>query len=336
LQVIAGDTGEADRIESAALAELARSPDPLYGPKTELNISALLRPWRMPRRRALAPLDRIAGQLQEIGDVEFAYYARFLKIIYSALAGDPIAEAGQALVQLALEVRRDGHLYPGPAICHRPYRLLSAHDLSALETEIAASESEIGASRGSVEPYARTAWLMVLCVYGRFDLAFAQSEALGERLFSLVPYIHVADHCFYRGLGAAELAGPANGAVRRRYRRALRESLRRLRRWAKGGPDFAHMVQLLEAEQARLAGNSRRARAFYEKAARRATEQDSPTMRRSPTSAWRGCWSTSAGAPKRSPPLRRPFLSTEIGVLQPRPTTHSRPSSTSCAPTAEG
>src|SRR4029077_10584995 len=111
----------------------------------------------------------------------------------------------------------------------------------------------------------RTAWLMVLCVYGRWDLAFAQSEALGERLFSLVPYIHVADHCLYRGLAAAALAGNARGATRRRYRRALGDSLRRLRRWAKGGPDFAHMVHLLEAEQARLAGNPRRARALYEK-----------------------------------------------------------------------
>jgi hypothetical protein len=276
VQVILGASEESDRIERAALAELARTPDPVDGPRTEFNLYALLHPWRMARRRALAPLERITGQLQEIGALEFAYYARFLKILYCALAGDPIASMGRALVELALEVRRSGHRYPEPELCQRPYQLLSAPDLSALEAELADSEAEITASRGSVEPYARTVWLMVLCVYGRFDLAFAQSEALGERLFSLVPYIHVAEHCFYRGLAAAALAGLARGADRRQYRRALRDNQRRLWRWAKSGPDFVHMALVLEAEQARLRRDHRRARVLYEKAARRATEQTFP------------------------------------------------------------
>jgi hypothetical protein len=276
LQLIAGDTEESERIEKTALTELARRPDPVYGPRTEFNIHALLRPWRMPRRQALAPLEGIAGALQEVGDVEYFYYSRFLKVFYCALAGDPIAPTGQALAELATGIRRSGHLYPAPEVCQKPYLLLAAADLRTLESELAASEAEIAAVGGSVEPYVRTAWLMLLCVYGRWDLAFAQSEALGDRLFWLVPYVHVADHCFHRGLAAAALAGPGRGAARRRYRRALRQSLRRLRRWEKAGPDFTHMVELLQAEQAWLARDLRRARVLFERAARRAMQQEFP------------------------------------------------------------
>jgi hypothetical protein len=61
---------------------------------------------------------------------------------------------------------------------------------------------------------------------------------------------------------------------RRRYGRDLRASLRRLRTWAQGGPDFVHMVSILEAERARLQGKSDRAREHYLYAAERATAQD--------------------------------------------------------------
>jgi hypothetical protein len=99
---------------------------------------------------------------------------------------------------------------------------------------------------------------------------------MSDRLFRAVPFVHLADHTFYRGLAAAELATRSRGHTRRAQRRALRESLRRLRTWAKAGPDFVHMSQLLEAETARLAGQVARARALYEQAVQRARQQEFP------------------------------------------------------------
>jgi len=60
-------------------------------------------------------------------------------------------------------------------------------------------------------------------------------------------------------MAAAALARRTRGASRRLDRRALRQSLRRLWRWAKAGPDFAHMVQHLEAESACIHKDERRA-----------------------------------------------------------------------------
>jgi tetratricopeptide (TPR) repeat protein len=183
-----------------------------------------------------------------------------------------VAATEQTLLQLSEKIQRAGHRYPEPERCHRAYRLLSRTDLP-LEDELAQSDEWIAADRGSAEPYIRTLWLMVLCVYGRHDLAFAQSEKLGKRLFKITPYVHVADHMFYRGMAAAALARSGPWVERYRFMQQLGRCLRPLRRWAKAGPDFAHMA-LLEAERAHLRGNRARARKLYEEAASAAHQQD--------------------------------------------------------------
>ena len=278
LQLVLLDSASAQRDIELALSLSTQVPDPIYSPRTEMQIHSIAQPWWMRRRQALAPLERIAESLKEVGDLEFAHYARFLKIVFSALAGDPVRDTERLLFEMAESVRRSGHRYPEPERCHQAYRLLAegthAVDLASL---LAESDTWIAANRGSAETYIRTLWLLVLCVYGHHELAFGQSEQMGGRLFRVVPYVHTADHTFYRGLAAAELASSARGMRRRRaYTRELRRSRARLRRWASGGPDFAHMVLFLDAERARLRGDLPRARQLYREAAQRARVQEFP------------------------------------------------------------
>jgi histidine kinase len=278
LQIVLGATAEAERIETAALDGERRSPDPVYAPRTEMIMRAVSHPWRMPRRRALAPLDRVGNALQELGDLEYCYYSRFLKSAFGALAGEPVASAAGALQGQVERVRRSGHRYSEPQFCLRAVLLLQAAPDAAIpiESEIAASEVELAAEHSSAEPYVRTLWMMVLCIYRRWDLVLAQSDAIGTKLFEQVAFVHIADHTLYRGLAAAALAPHGRGLLPDRGRRSLRESLRRMRSWARSGPDFAHMVLLLQAEEARLAHNFRRARALYEEAAQCARHADFP------------------------------------------------------------
>ena len=273
LQTMLQDAVWSQRMVQLALVWNDKLPDPVFGPRTEMQIQALLRPWWMRRRKALEPLENIAESMREVGDIEYAHYAQFLKIIYGALAGDRVPATEQSLAQMTDTVRRRAHRYPEPERCLLTYRML-VEGPTSLEEQLAQSDAWIAANRGSAEPYVRTLWMMVLCVYGRYDLAFAQSEQLGKRLFKVVPYVHVADHTFYRGLAAAELARSRRGEERRRYAHELRNARRRLRRWSRSGPDFAHMIALLDAEHARLRGRGVRARALYAEAARRAREQE--------------------------------------------------------------
>jgi histidine kinase len=273
LELVLGASRAAQRVAQLALEWSDRVPDPAYRPRAEMQVQALLRPWWMRRRQAMAPVDDIAERMNEVGDLEYAYYARFLTALYGALAGQPVTRCEQSLLQLSESIQRRGHSYPQPERCHRVYRWL-AREAPALEAELAESDAWIAATGGSAEPYVRTLWMLVLCVHGRHDLAFAQSEKLGHRLFEIVPYVHVADHTFYRGLSAARLAGATRGRKRRAYVRELAVCVRRLRRWAKNGPDFLHMTTFLEAERAQLRGRRDAARRLYRQAALTAQQQD--------------------------------------------------------------
>jgi hypothetical protein len=256
-----------------ALEWSERVPDPVYRPRTELQIHGLLRPWWTRRRQALAPLEQIAESMREVGDLEYSYYTRFLRAVFGALGGQTVAATEESLQHIADDVLRRGHRYPQPERCLRVYRLLR-QGTGTLEADLTESDAWIAANPGSAEPFIRTLWVMVLCVYGRHDLAFEQSEKLGKNLFKVAPYVHIADHAFFRGIAAAELARKARGAQRRHYARQLRSSLRRLRRWAKAGPDFVHMATFLEAEQLCLRARHGAARRLYAQVARAARENE--------------------------------------------------------------
>jgi hypothetical protein len=273
---LAGNPQRAQRLAQSAERLCERIADPVYTPRTELLIHFAIQPWMMRRRRAIAPAGRIAEAAREIGDREFELYARFLEVAYLALAGDPLPAVEQRMRQVADSVQRSGVLYPEPEVAHGVYRLLLSLAPRELERRLAESDAWIAAHPSSAEVYLRTFWLLVLCVLGRHDLAFAQSEALGEKLYRIAPFCHVADHTFYRGLCAAVLATDAAGSRAARYRRVLRHSRALLRRWARDGPDFVHMATLLDAEHARLRGHDRIARAAYERAAQEARQQQFP------------------------------------------------------------
>ncbi len=272
---VLGDVALAERHVELALKWHERVPNPIFGMRTEMGIYVTYKPWVQRRREPLQHAERIIEQAREIGDREFEYYTGFLNACYRALAGDPVRECEQRLRDLASAVQTARHVYVEPELVHGVYKFMKAGTSNAeLEQRIAESDAWIEANPGSAEVYVRTMWMMVLCVYGRFDLAFGQSEAMSDRLFRAVPFVHLADHTFYRGLAAAELATRSRGRAQRAQRRALRESVRQLRTWAKSGPDFVHMAQLLEAETARLAGQVARARSLYEQAVQRARQQE--------------------------------------------------------------
>jgi tRNA A-37 threonylcarbamoyl transferase component Bud32 len=271
-----GDCALSRRLAGIALELSERVPDPILTPRTQFMIHALLEPWLMRRRHALASMDRTAQVVSEVGDREFEYYARFLTLLFRGLGGDPIPQIAQLMEQLAGSVGRSGHWYPQPEAVHGVYNLLTEDvDDAEVERRLAASEAWMASNSGT-EIFIRTAWLLVLCVRGRHDIALAQSDVIASTLFRVTPYVHVADHTFLRGLCSAALAAPARGARRRQLRRDLDRSLRRLQTWAKGGPDFIPMQVLLEAETARLDANAQGARVLYERAAQAAAEQEFP------------------------------------------------------------
>jgi hypothetical protein len=258
------------RLAKLALEWNESRPNPSFSCRTELVVHTLIHPWIMRRREALAPMARVAEAIREMGDPEFFQYARFLTLLYQGLAGDRVVDIERRLRDHASSVSKARPWHAASDHMHRTYRHLLAEEGPGLEADLA----ESGTIIPGYLPYVSTVWMLVLCVLGHHERAFAESERIAPRLFRVIPFVHVADHTFYRGVSAARLATRARGALRRRYLGALRESRKRLRRWADDGPDFEHMALLLEAELARLRGRSAAASDLYERAAQRALRQE--------------------------------------------------------------
>ncbi len=270
--MLLGNAETARRHTQLALEWNERFPSPIFGPRAEHVIHTLIQPWLMRRREALAPMARVAEAIRELGDPEFFQYARFSTILYLGLAGHPVADTERRLREHAASIASARPWHAASDHMHHTYRRLlePAHTERDLEADLDAGRSIHAAYTG----YVSTVWMLVLCVLGRHDLAFAESERVGEVLFRISPFAHVGDHTFYRGVAAAQLATRAQGAQRRRYVRALRTSLGRLNGWARGGPDFEHMAVILEAELARLRERGTAAVDLYERGAQRALRQE--------------------------------------------------------------
>ncbi len=254
--------------------ELNRSlPGSVYTARTEHVVHALVYPWLMARREALHPLCRIAESARELGDPEYAYYARFVHDVYLALAGDAISLAAARLHELAEGVRRAGHSFAEPAQCQRAYALLTCDEIAEVETRIAELAPGATDAPAAMVQYSSTLRAMVLCIYARHELVAEEAEARGDEIFRVMGGVHLADHVFYRGLAAPALAFRELGPRRRRRQRMLGSCLRRMRGWAHAGPDFVHMSSLLQAELECLRGRVAPARALYEQATTRAQQR---------------------------------------------------------------
>jgi hypothetical protein len=253
--------------------ELNRSvPTSAYTVRSEHVVHALIYPWLMTRREAVEPLTRIAESARELGDPEYTYYARFVHAVYLALAGDAIALADPRLRELTELVRRSGHSFAEPEQCQRAYALLTCAERGEVERRISAYASATVEPTAAVQ-YSSILRAMVLCIYGRHDLVAAETEARGDQVFRVMAGAHLADHVFYRGLAAASLALRDAGPQRRRQRRLVKTCMRKLRGWARAGPDFVHMTWLLQAELECLSGRPDAARTLYDKATARAQQQ---------------------------------------------------------------
>jgi hypothetical protein len=268
-------------------------------------LAALVHPWIMPRRQALSALPALADDARELGELEFAMYCRILfaqlrgdtgvrldlaqqeALSLGTLAGTTVARVLQLLVEggddpanLDAEMHRF-HALPlwvRDALARLWMMVLCVLDHPERALAVLESLSEHGRDQmyGGMSA-ADSSLIHALCVRASLE---APSRRAAEPAWSDV--------------GAESSGGPSvpgrtepgvraartgHGSWRRRpnARRAAAKTLaklhRRMRAWARGGPDFVHMERLIQAERDRLDGKLARASTTYAQAATRAATQ---------------------------------------------------------------
>jgi predicted ATPase/tRNA A-37 threonylcarbamoyl transferase component Bud32 len=237
--------------------------DPTAHLRARYVMCAMVNPWLMSRRAAVAPLRTLAETASELGERQYHGYCVLVWSQIRALSGVPLAQAERELVAIPA---------PGGELLARMFGLLReggddpARTASAIEALAAAP------------PVASTPiWIpamFVLYVLGRADAAqqlFDRTQA--HVVNQILGTALAADLWLLRGLIAGALARGAPARERRARLRILRQCVRHMRQFAKEGPDFAHMAALLAAERAALRGREAEAVALYRAAARGAERQ---------------------------------------------------------------
>jgi len=246
--------------------------DPLGEPRTALVVHSVLRPFLVPRREALRELPRVARELEEVGDVEWTYYARYLHRVYLALAGERVDASERALMELARSSAASTVARAPIAAAASALTLLLREDLESALCEARSHASLFGVG-GDPSPPGVTLWMQSLLISNQVRAVMELSAPLASSIERLTPGVHVLDFALYRGLAAASSTDDRSGWSRRGFRRELRHWLRVLEKWRSQGPDVEHMVLLLRAERARLRRNPRGAEKLYVQASERALQQ---------------------------------------------------------------
>jgi hypothetical protein len=251
------------RYTLACEAWLERVPQSAITTRARFLIEAYGRAWTGPRHAVLDPLQSIAEELREVGDIEYAVNSLLIRAHYMGLSGSRLDAVAAAFGKIP--PRRNVTPIEEPYRVVVPYRLLSesAGNLEEFERERRDLEQFAASAH-----FATTHWMLALCVFGRFADAWWASELVRPTLFErLSTTTHVADHICLRGVAAAACAGETRGPRRWRLLRAAAESQRYLERWARDGSDFVHMAALVAAMRAHAKQRSASALDLYARAA---------------------------------------------------------------------
>jgi hypothetical protein len=274
--VFTGDYAGADALGTRALALLEGHPDATVVHTVKHQVYVMVRSWTQPRRDLLEPVREIEENAFELGNNESALYARFWHACLLMLVGEPLPLAERELAEHLEYARR----VSASSWALRLGVLAALRGLThgGADAEPARVPPEARGLIASSRHYANVIGTLEIAVdylLRRHEEAFLRCEELRSTILragSSTP--HVSEYFLFRGLIAAARFERAHGRARRACRSALAESLRRMRRWAQVCPaNFSHLVALLDAERAHIAGASERALALYAEAARGAEAQ---------------------------------------------------------------
>jgi predicted ATPase len=262
----------AQRYVEAAERWIERTPHPVTDARSQLSVRAIVHSWIRPRRKILEPLQQLANDALELGDVEYAVYALHDQVLYAALAGEPLEAVARRIEALR---KHEGSVWMAPIYvsAHQRMNSLLREGAGAIDWDReCAAIDEVVRPLKALEMYIGVPWISTLCVFGEFERAALKAEQLQRSIFLLgAPGSRIGDYTMYRGLCRAVQAGKTRSFFERRaHLRALRSCLRQLRRWARFAPDLVHMAQLLHAESTSARGHASAAARLYQEAAQQA------------------------------------------------------------------
>jgi hypothetical protein len=254
-----------------ALALLDRAPDRSHEARTRHVVNDLVCVFTVPLASTLDSLRAVVDIGRENGDLEYAAYAAHAWVHNAFYAGLELTRLLDEALRLGASMRGYGQV--NALHVHLPFEqalrcfLGASPDPATLDDEHFAEESALASARADGS---RSGQCIVHLLMGMVRYHFGAQSAASGHLEAARPFLdgvtstwHVP--VFHQYAALAIWALPA--AEREALEDRADESLAALRAFAEHGPEnFAHRVDLIEAEKARAGGDPEAAAKAFERA----------------------------------------------------------------------
>lgn len=229
-----------------------------------------------------AALKEVFQECRRSGDLMYAGYSLLARLLHLMVKGDPLEDVcaeGEGHLEFLRRVQNEDALLFVRVVQQTTLCLRGRTNGRASFDDQRYDEAEQVAlmkRKNAVTPL-QGYYLFksqALYILGNFHGALQMAAESEKLVDTAVCQVYQGEHYLYHSLILAEAYPYALPSEKRQWRKMLKRNLKRLQQWAGHSPEnFRHKYLLVAAEFARISGAPSQAMAFYEEAARSATEE---------------------------------------------------------------
>ncbi len=280
---VLGDMGSGYRYGQMAQALLERFQTNLYNSLISLIFNGFIRHWSEPIRQSLSGLLEGIQSGLETGDVNNACYCASFYSNYIFLSGEPLESVDtkqSQYIQMLVNYKSEFMIYQARVGAQVVLNLQGKTANPCILTgEIFNEETMLPAlidSKNSLVIFLvhlYKSWLHYLFK----DYANAAQNAIAASNYSdaVMSMLYVPIHNFYYSLTLLALYPTASKSEQKQYLKKVAALQKKMKHWAVNCPEnYQHKYDLVEAEKARVLGESEKAAQYYDRAVKGASENE--------------------------------------------------------------
>ncbi len=280
---VLGDMDSGYRYGQLAQALLDRFQTNLYNSQISLIVDALIRHWSEGARASFTGLIEGIQSGIETGDINNACYCASFYSNYIFLSGEPLdsVETQQSqYIQMLMDYQDKFMIYQARVGAQVVLNLQGkTANPCLLVGEQFNEETMLPALRESQNNlavfvvYLSKSWLNYLFK----DYAKSAENAIAASNYSeaVMSMMYVPIHNFYYSLSLLALYPTASKIERKKYLKKVASLQKKMKHWAVNSPgNYQHKYDLVEAEKARVLGQSQKATLYYDRAVKGASDHE--------------------------------------------------------------
>ena len=282
LSTMLGDIDSGYQWGQLALMLLQRFDTRALKAKVNFLFNTFIRPWKEPTKAGLDPSIEAFQSGLETGDIEYACYSisdYLTSLLWSGESLESVAKAQAKYIAVILKYKQDVIADWARLRYQFVLNLLGRSSEQGRLIGEAFDEDQrlpklVEANNQSGMALIYLAKCILLYYFKDYIHSVENAELVAKYQQTLMGTMYLAEHHFYHALAMLKLYPTASKPQQQQYLKQVASYQKKMKTWAVHAPsNFRHKYELIEAEVARVLGQTVKAMEFYDRAIQDAKEQ---------------------------------------------------------------